>query len=88
MKKHQKIDYSVFIGTSSVEEATIKFALGHYTFSEWERECWPKECKVTIRQIKHRGYKKVRRSIREAYNRDGGFDDWCDLKDWYSCECY
>lgn len=66
-----KTNWKVFFGNSSTEEAIVLFVRGEYSFDDFIRACWPKECKRAIRQMKHKGYKKCRHNARHAINRRG-----------------
>lgn len=70
-----RIDWNIFFDNSSTEEAIILFALGHYSFKRFSQECWPKECKLAIKYLKHRGYTKARRAANCAL-RVRGFEDY------------
>lgn len=67
----KKINYNIFFNSSSTTEATILFAIGKLNFKQFSAECWPKECKMAIKELKRRGYIKAYRSIRKAIANNG-----------------
>lgn len=77
-----KTNWDIFLENSSSEEATLYFIKGKLTFYQFIKECWPKECKTAIKQMKHKGYDRCRRNARDAMVRRG-----YDLSDWDICEC-
>jgi len=66
-----RINWEIFFGASSLVEAIIEFAYLNHSFKEFKNNCYPKECKEVISKLKHKGYKKSRRSAREALIRRG-----------------
>lgn len=72
-----RINWEIFFGNSSTEEAIVYFAKGKYSFKKFIEECWPKECKSSIQVMKYKGYKKCRRNARYALSRRG-----FKIKDW------
>jgi len=66
-----KINWEVFFGNSSTEEALAYFAQGRYSFDKFAEECWPKECKLEIKLMKSKGYKKCRLNASKALIRRG-----------------
>lgn len=72
-----KTNWDRFLENSSSEWATVEFIRGGLTFDRFIKECWPRECKAAIRQMKRRGYQKCRRNARDAMVRRG-----YDLQDW------
>lgn len=70
-----KVNWEVFFGNSSTEEAICLFAGGYSTFKQFSSECWPKECKQAIRHLKRRGYTKSIRAAQRAL-RLRGFSDY------------
>lgn len=72
-----KINWEVFFGNSSTEEAIAYFIQGKYSFKSFSQACWPKDCKSAIKRMKHKGYKKCRRNARDAMLRRGfSYKDW------------
>lgn len=63
------IKWKYFFGNSSTEEALAAFVKGHYTFNELYKNCWPRECKMEIKKMQRKGYKKMRPLARQAMNR-------------------
>jgi len=61
-----KIDWEIFFGNSSTEEAICLFAMGKYSFEHFSQECWPSDCKLAIKHLKRRGYVKARRAAQRA----------------------
>lgn len=79
----KKVNWQMFMGSSSTEEAIMLFAGGEYSFAQFSKECWPAECKSAIKILKTRGYLKSRRSARVAIKNYIGQTDM-DIKDF----CY
>lgn len=69
---NKRIDWEVFFGDSSSEEAICLFAVGKLSFKEFSNNCsYSKERKITIKYLKHIGYKKSIINARKALNRRG-----------------
>lgn len=66
-----KINWEIFFDNSSTVDAIIDFINGNYTFKQFENACWTKDCKIAIRCLKSRGYKKSFRSARHAIKKFG-----------------
>ena len=67
-----KIDWEIFFGNSSTIEALCYFVLGG-SFTDLNKRCWPKECKIAVKHLKHRGYLKSRRAAKRALRLRGFF---------------
>jgi hypothetical protein len=78
-----KINWEIFFGDSSSEEAIVLFALGKSTFNEWAANCsLTKERVKTIKILKQRGYKKAIRGAQRALRKRPECDCRDDYKDW------
>lgn len=78
----KNINWEIFFGNSSTEEAICLFASGQSTFKQFSNECWPRDCKEAIKILKHRGYKKAKRGAQRAL-RIRGFEGYAEeLKDY------
>lgn len=80
----QRINWEIFFGDSSSEEAICLFALGKYSFKEFSDNCWGKNRKEAIKNLKQRGYKKSIRGAQCAL-RSRGFTDY---KENYEGSCW
>ena len=67
------INWEVFFGNSSTEEAICLFALGRYSFKRFSLECWSRSCKNVIKRLKCCGYIKARTAAKRAL-KSRGFD--------------
>jgi hypothetical protein len=65
------INWNIFFEDSSIEEAIKEFAYLNSSFSKFNSSCYRKDCKLAIKSLKNKGYKKSRRSAREALSRRG-----------------
>jgi hypothetical protein len=78
-----RINWEVFFGDSSSEEALCLFAAGYSTFKQFMEDCsYSKERKAIIKKLQHRGYVKAKRGAQQALRIRGweGYKE--DLKDY------
>lgn len=76
----KKVNWEIFFGNSSTEEAICLFAGRYSTFKQFSAECWPKDCKATIRYLKTRGYEKAIKGAQQALRLRGFTNYKQDLK--------
>lgn len=63
----KKINWEIFFGDSSSEDALMSFAEHRSTFDEWMANCSFSEERVkAIKALKSRGYKKAIRGTQRA----------------------
>jgi hypothetical protein len=66
------IDWEIFFGSSYTVQALAAFVVGIYSFKTLEKECsYYKDCKIVIKSMKNKGYKKTRKNARQAMLRRG-----------------
>lgn len=71
----KKIDWEIFFGDSSSEEALCLFAGHHLSFKEFLKACsYSRERKQVIRRLKTRGYKKSIRKAQKVLIKNGFYD--------------
>lgn len=66
-----RIKWDIFFENSSTIEAIVLFATRNYTFKQFIKECWPKECKEAIKYLKCRGYQKAVKNAQRALIKRG-----------------
>lgn len=70
-----RINWEIFFGSSSIEEAICLFASKQSTFKQFSKEAYPRDCRKAIKHLKHRGYEKAIRAARKAL-KVRGFKDY------------
>lgn len=65
-----RINWKVFQENSSTEEAVMDFAEGVTSVRQFEKDCWPKDCKKMVRKLKRLPVRLARRRARDFINRN------------------
>ena len=70
-----RIDWEIFFGDSSSEEAVCLFAAGYSTFKQFTEDCsYSEERKAAIKILKKRGYAKAIKTAKRALKLRGFTD--------------
>jgi hypothetical protein len=81
----KKIDWEIFFGDSSSEEALCLFATHQSSFNEFIANChYSKERKDSIRILRNRGYKKAICGAQKALRARGFVSYQSDFKNYWS----